>query len=924
MGLLQSADQSSSSILSNDAFMNNIDDVGPADSVDPLFMNIQTTLNTSAPSAQSLSSPQPVWASDPVFAEPSFKEPTLESFDLPKDTIVPPPPVVKKEKVTKINTPIQKPVPSKSRILKSPSSRPLDGAMNEPTLPIAKKLRSNPNDMPPGFGSFRNNRKKKKVARDNQKPFHALKGVTQMTDSILLNFVDTELGVILKTLSDFLEKTFILSPKVKSKITVINPNELNKEEAFEVLLSILELSDFGVIEKGSVVKIFPKQDAKNFMTSLEEDPNKGDNSLITRIIEVKYLTPEKVSQLLKQFVNKDTEQISLDTLGSKIIISGFKSHVERFEELLKKLDKDYLLVFKPHFIRLKYGNADSLIEGIQQFYSLDGGASSGGGGPTSARFGASKSSAKDMSNIKSMFSLNNGDTLVVLAHPREIERVKELVEFLDRPKNEKRKFYEIQLEKARVHTVLNMLVDFLEEKETGKSGGIPGRASNSEISKITKENFIILEDVKQNKLIVYSNYYYHKQIESYVKLLDKNSFGDAIVKYFPLYHITPKDISQKLNKIYLDEVKNNSSIRLKIIPDEKLNGLVVSALSRKTINDIENIIAQFDKEESHLLVEEQIYVLDNANSKNVGEVLKSFYTKDGSSGSNVKIVADEETNSILVSAIPQLLHKIEEMIIQLDKESSQVLVEVLIVEALLDKSKDFGIEWQLTEGNNTHATNFGIENSTSTGSDLFSQLSGFKQSILDPGRFKGIVHALNSRENVKIVATPRLWASNKKEASFLIGDKFPIKTSESQNTVGTVNSFSYQDVGIKLVLTPNITKNKNITLEIAQEIKTLRAIGASDTGGNPIIQTREVKTTATVEDKHTIVLGGLIREDSNKTVNGVPVLSKLPVLGNLFKKKTDTTLKTEMLIFFTPTIVSKRGVKEISNINLKDFSKLMK
>ncbi|MCJ8346425.1 hypothetical protein MJH12_12855, partial [bacterium] len=383
-----------------------------------------------------------------------------------------------------------------------------------------------------------------------------------------------------------------------------------------------------------------------------------------------------------------------------------------------------------------------------------------------------------------------------------------------------------------------------------------------------------------------------------------------------------KDISQKLNKLYQNEVKTNSSLQLKIIPDEKLNGIVVSALSAKTIRDIEKIILSFDKQDSHLLLEEKVYLLDHGNAKNVAEVLKSFYVQEGSSAVSSKIVADEETNSILVSGTPQLLFKIGEMIKELDKEASQVLVEVLIVEALLDKSKSFGIEWDWFEGNNQHGSNFGIETFDGTSGDsLFSQLTGFRQSILKPGRYKGVVQALNKRENVRIVATPRLWASNKKEASFLIGDKFPIKTSQSQNSVGTVNSFSYQDVGIKLVLTPTITKNKNITLEIAQEIKTLRSIGSSDTGGNPIIQTREVKTTATVEDKHTIVLGGLIREDSNDTINGVPVLSKLPILGAMFRKKNKTKLKTEMLIFFTPTIVSKKGVKKVSNIDFEHFSR---
>ncbi|PCJ20633.1 MAG: hypothetical protein COB02_03670 [Candidatus Cloacimonadota bacterium] len=911
LGFLQGADKESFPNVASDSFLQSIRDSEALDNKDPLLMDIQKTLNFSGMNTPDLSAPASVELLSEPLVDASFAEPQEETFALPENTIVLPP-----------TTTISFPKTPKKKVITKKKLRKTPNEVNK-SFKSKKAVKTVGPSLPPGFNSFQRSNNKKRMNRVPKKRFHKLKGVTQLEDSILLNFIDTGLGVILKTLSDFLEKTFILSPKVKSKITVINPNELNKEEAYEVLLSILELSDFGVIEKGNVVKIFPKKDAKNFMTSIYEDKSKGDNSLVTKIIELKYLTPEKVSQLLKQFISKDTEQISLDNLGNKIIISGFKSHVNRFEELIKKLDKDYLLVFKPHFIRLKYGNADKLIETIQQFYSFESGSSSKGG-PTSARFSQSKSSSKNMGNIKSMFSLNNGDILVVLAHQREIKRVKELINHLDQDENEKKNFYEIYLKKARVHKVLNLLVNFLQNKDKKGANGIPGRSSINEISKINENNYIILEDVKQNKLILYSNVYYHNLIKSYIDLLDQKSFGDPIVKYFPLYHILPKDISQKLIKVYQNEIKTNSSVQLKIIPDEKLNGIVVSSLSDKTIRDVEKMILFLDKGQSHFLMEEKIYVLDNANAKNVATVLESFYLKSGSAGGAIsKIVADEETNSILVSSSPELLLKIETMIKKLDKESSQILVEVLIIEALLDKSSVFGIEWEFTEGGNTHATNFGIETSSSTGADLFSQLTGFKQSILDPNRFKGIINAINKKENVRIVATPRLWASNKKEASFLIGDKVPIKTSESQNTVGTVNSFSYQDVGIKLVLTPNITKNKNITLEIAQEIKTLRSIGSSDTGGNPIIQTREVKTTATVENKHTIVLGGLIREDTNDTISGVPVLSKLPFLGSLFRKKNKTKVRTEMLIFFTPTIVSKKGVKNISNISLRQFSKVM-
>ncbi|MCJ8347698.1 hypothetical protein MJH12_19345, partial [bacterium] len=255
---LQSADENTSSELSKDSFLQSIKNSEAFENKDPLLADLQNILGDSAPDNQVLSSPTPVWVDAPNFSEASFPEPSDETFQMPKDSISKSPKIeIPKEKVApdfsnrkrmnlKTDLKIQK---------KSIVSKKIKKAIGPDLL---TKTSNQASDSPPGFDSFRAKRSPKIRKEKKKKPFHKLEGVTHLDDSILLNFVDTELGIILKTLSDFLEKTFILSPKVKSKITVINPNSLNKEEAYEVLLAILELSDFAVIEKGSVVKIFPK------------------------------------------------------------------------------------------------------------------------------------------------------------------------------------------------------------------------------------------------------------------------------------------------------------------------------------------------------------------------------------------------------------------------------------------------------------------------------------------------------------------------------------------------------------------------------------------------------------------------------------------------------------------------------------------
>jgi len=779
-------------------------------------------------------------------------------------------------------------VPAPPKFEVPPVSFPAAG-MATSSLPIASEQQ-----MPPQMARI--------LARASQK------AEEDEVQGVRLNFVDTDLGVVLKTLSSFLNKTFILSPNTDTKVTIINPKTLRKEEAYEVLLGTLELSGYGVAHKGNLVRVFPKEQSMAVTNPFVTDADQGSgNELITRIIELKHMTPTEAIRILNTFANNNTASLVADQIGNKLVVQGYASHVSRFEEILSRLDIDHLKEYTPHFVFLNYSKARDVVQTIQKLYAVmgsSGGSSVPGGIPG---VGASSSERIQVGSITSMFALDKENAVVFLAPAQEVERVSKYLEYLDRPLHERKTLRAYQLQEAKVDSIRSALQKLLSLSQSNSGGGIPGGSpglSNQDGILFSSEDYLVLEDIRLNQVLVFTTDTLHERISQMLQDLDRKAFSQALVQSIPVRYTNPEELLQKLKEIFSERMGDSSSEKLKIVADTQRSLLILSCKSERTLVEVIQMIQQLDTDRSNALEREKLFLLENAKSVNVKTVLEGFFKGEGqNSQSPITVVADDSSNSLLVKGSSSNLRRIQEIIRTLDQPVGQIMVEVLILEALLDESSTLGVEWQWTEGNNTHATNFSLEKDGS-GNTIFDNLQGFRQSFLDPGRYKTFLQAIKDSEKVKIIATPRLWASNNQEASFLIGDQVPIKTSESQNTVGTVNSFEYQDVGIKLNLKPRILRDGTVSMEVSQEIKTLRGTGSADTGGNPIIQTREVKTFATVANDHTVVIGGLIREDVSNTRSKVPLMGDLPFVGGLFRKKTKSAVKTEMLIFLTPTVVN--------------------
>jgi len=289
-----------------------------------------------------------------------------------------------------------------------------------------------------------------------------------------------------------------------------------------------------------------------------------------------------------------------------------------------------------------------------------------------------------------------------------------------------------------------------------------------------------------------------------------------------------------------------------------------------------------------------------------------------------KIIPDEVTNSIIILTTPEDYRIIEEAIKKIDIVPRQVVIETLIAEITLKDSLSFGLAWFLQ---NIKLRAFGETFSGQTGfdpakvfkTDADGNILNLTDTPLPPSSgfsflavgddLRVFLNALATDDKLKVLASPHLLALDNREARIQIGDQVPIVTAVTSpgagQTATTISStVQYKDTGIILTIKPQINEGGLVSLDILQEVSDVGKITLGGGLGDQVkITKREVKTNLVVQDGHTIVIGGLIRDRTTINKTGIPLLSKIPILGYLFGSTSREDDRTELIVLLTPRVI---------------------
>ena len=268
---------------------------------------------------------------------------------------------------------------------------------------------------------------------------------------------------------------------------------------------------------------------------------------------------------------------------------------------------------------------------------------------------------------------------------------------------------------------------------------------------------------------------------------------------------------------------------------------------------------------------------------------------------HIKVIADTDNNSVLVLASREDYRSIEAAIRRLDVPPRQVLIEATIAEVSLSDNLSYGVRWFLEEENWQLGFNAPVPTGAS-GEGLAFAFFDQDSSV------RAFFDLLSANSTVKFLSTPQVMVLDNQTANIRVGDQIPVTTRSSQSTTNPdapiVTEVQFRDTGTLLTVTPRINSGGQVTLEISQEVSLPGTSPAVGGGGNVSIAQRTINSSVTVQSGQTVVLGGLILENTTEGRSGIPILQDIPLLGNLFSKSTEDVFRTELLITVKPQVIT--------------------
>ncbi|OIO67868.1 MAG: type II secretion system protein GspD [Zetaproteobacteria bacterium CG1_02_49_23] len=461
---------------------------------------------------------------------------------------------------------------------------------------------------------------------------------------------------------------------------------------------------------------------------------------------------------------------------------------------------------------------------------------------------------------------------------------------------------------------------------------------NSHLVAYPRGNMLLMTDAASN---------IHR-IQRILALLDRK---DAVgVKMYPLKHASADKLAATLAKLY--PAAPNSPNSMQAIAHQPGNILVVVA-DPQQINEVSSLVEKLDIAPESDSGRLQVRYLKFANAVDVAKVVNELVGGQiGAAGQvtsrplfagDVKVVAEATTNALLITADPSDISSVNHIVDKLDVRRRQVLVEALIVEISANTTEQFGIEWRgLGNPNNAGRQAFGGTSFTPQGgvninavaANPFAAGNGMAVGIIDGTvNFGGntfvnigaLARALQTKADTNVLSTPNLLTMDNEEAEIIVGQNVPFLTGQNVTTGGTANPFQTiqrQDIGLTLRVKPQISEGDTVRLELYQEISSLDT-NAGVQGTDLITNKRSIKTVVLANNSQMIVLGGLIRDDKTASVQRVPCIGALPIIGEPFKFTENQGRKTNLMVFLKPHIIKNADqIQSITNQKYQDIKGL--
>lgn len=436
-----------------------------------------------------------------------------------------------------------------------------------------------------------------------------------------------------------------------------------------------------------------------------------------------------------------------------------------------------------------------------------------------------------------------------------------------------------------------------------------------------------------------------------LQLLDQSGLRETRLRWFDLSNASAATVAAELEGM----IKASGVSGLNVLPLRRLNGILVFGRTDKALNDITPWVYRLDAPTKDTATALWVYHPRNTSAEALGKTLNSVLGGQGGleatpspaavresvsaqtvgsgetvtvggltggasvgpggvAGESVRAAVDKDTNTLIVSAPAWRWVQIQKILAELDKPQSQVLIEASVLEVTLGDNFKFGVDWTIFGDNRrVQATN-----TIGTSGTIRPTYPGFSITFLDTD-VQAAINALGARTGVEVVSAPKIITLDNKTAHLQVGDQVPVVTQTSQSTQTTnapiVNNVDYRNSGVILSVTPRISGEDRIILEVSQEVSSVIQTKSSGID-SPTIQQRKFESTLTLRDGGVVALGGLISRTRNEGNSGVPGLKDVPGLGRLFKTATRDTARTELIVLLRARVLTEADQSDGAMRNL--------
>jgi general secretion pathway protein D len=733
-------------------------------------------------------------------------------------------------------------------------------------------------------------------------------------DSVVLNFEGADIREVIHSLADALSINYQIDPRIQGQVTIRTTGTIGKQDLFPVFNQILRSNGISAVKVGDIYQIMPVAEAKT-KAIIPVKPNdrsqaRHEDAFVIEVVPVEHVAAQEMVNVIQPFITPGGDVIPYPR-ANLLIITDLESNVARLKDLVVTFDRDAFRDLRARVYKIEHANIEEI--GQELLAILD-------------TYGVTPASGEERGIY--VIPLPRLNSVVVVAfNPTAFAEIDRWMKVLDVPPEEGagRLVHVYAVENAKAADLAEILNQLY-------GGGSQNGATTG------------------------------------------NALGRS--------GYTPFGSRQRGGANAAPGGRQAPGGRPNAVPPRAAPATAGNALQNFDDFSAFDQLQQFDSSSTSGSASSIGRGSSNSGSRSgFGSGSSSGRSGSGSFGGNgagggqggqgqgiqgyvlaggepgdifrqeVRIVADEVSNSLVILATKKDYSDISEVLHRLDIVPRQVLIEVLVAEVDLGDDLKFGIEFsvaqdsrnnalgritgesgttsgsQTTNSNgttNTNVTTTGSNAQTSSIFDLGSALgfrstdvvpvpgNGFFGVISDNRNFAAVLNAAAGKNKLKVLSSPHLMTADNHEAHILVGNEVPIITTQSNatnvQTNGTSNilqNIQYRDTGVIMTVLPQVNSEGLVNMQIRQEVS---QIASATTGGiaSPTFSTRESETTVVVQSGETIVIGGIIDDTVDRSRTGVPYLMDIPVIGRAFRVDTDSVKRTELVVLLTPHVVRDR------------------